>query len=104
MIVDVNMHHLPEDLFTNEDVLNGFLTTAPRGFGEIAHMGETPDATVVAAEDDTNVLAIDATDLSGYLEQNKSEINAAALDALMTAAALLMVSRYSFKIEFASLT
>ena len=42
MIVDINMHHLPEDLFTNEEVLNGFLTTAPRGFGEIAHMGQTP--------------------------------------------------------------
>ena len=42
MIIDINMHHLPEDLFTNEEVLNGFLTTAPRGFGEIAHLGETP--------------------------------------------------------------
>ena len=41
MIIDVNMHHLPEDLFTNEEVLNGFLTTAPRGFGEIASMGMT---------------------------------------------------------------
>ena len=41
MIVDINVHHLPEDLFTNEEVLNGFLTTAPRGFGEIARLGET---------------------------------------------------------------
>ena len=41
MIIDINMHHLPEDLFTNEEVLNGFLTTAPRGFGEIAYMGTT---------------------------------------------------------------
>lgn len=41
MIVDINVHHLPEDLFTNEKVLNGFLTTAPRGFGEIASLGTT---------------------------------------------------------------
>ena len=41
MIIDVNMHHLPEDLFTNEEVLNGFLTTIPRGYGEIASMGVT---------------------------------------------------------------
>ena len=41
MIIDINMHHLPEDLFTNEETLNGFLTTAPRGFGEIAYMGTT---------------------------------------------------------------
>ena len=34
-IIDINIHHLPEDLFTNEKVLNGFLNTAPRGFGEI---------------------------------------------------------------------
>ncbi len=41
MVVDINVHHLPEDLFTNEEVLNGFLTTAPRGFGEIASLGYT---------------------------------------------------------------
>lgn len=36
MIIDINMHHLPEDLFTNEKVLAGFLDSAPRSFGEIA--------------------------------------------------------------------
>jgi predicted TIM-barrel fold metal-dependent hydrolase len=41
VIIDVNMHHLPEDLFDNEEVLNGFLSTAPRGYGEIASMGKT---------------------------------------------------------------
>ncbi len=41
MVIDINVHHLPEDLFTNEEVLNGFLTTAPRGFGEIASLGTT---------------------------------------------------------------
>ena len=41
MVIDINVHHLPEDLFTNEEVLNGFLTTAPRGFGEIAYLGMT---------------------------------------------------------------
>jgi predicted TIM-barrel fold metal-dependent hydrolase len=35
-VVDINIHHLPEDLFTNEAMLNGFLNSAPRGFGEIA--------------------------------------------------------------------
>jgi len=35
-VVDINIHHLPEDLFTNEKMLNGFLDSAPRGFGEIA--------------------------------------------------------------------
>lgn len=41
MIIDINVHHLPEDLFTNETVLNGFLSTAPRAFGEIASLGTT---------------------------------------------------------------
>ena len=36
MIIDCNMHHLPEDPFTNEKMMDGFLSTAPRGFGEIA--------------------------------------------------------------------
>lgn len=41
MIIDINMHHLPEDLFTNEEILNGFLSTAPRAYGDIAYMGVT---------------------------------------------------------------
>lgn len=43
MIIDINMHHLPEDLFTNEKVLDGFLSTAPRAFGEIASLGTIPE-------------------------------------------------------------
>jgi len=39
MIIDINVHHLPEDLFTNEKTLDGFLSTAPRAFGEIASLG-----------------------------------------------------------------
>jgi predicted TIM-barrel fold metal-dependent hydrolase len=41
-VVDINIHHLPEDLFTNPKILNGFLDSAPRGFGEIARV-ETLD-------------------------------------------------------------
>jgi predicted TIM-barrel fold metal-dependent hydrolase len=37
-VVDINIHHLPEDLFSNEKILNGFLNSAPRGFGEIARV------------------------------------------------------------------
>ncbi|UUT34769.1 amidohydrolase family protein [Microbacterium elymi] len=40
-VVDINIHHLPEDLFTNGKLLNGFLNSAPRGFGEIAYVTET---------------------------------------------------------------
>ncbi|MEP9382350.1 amidohydrolase family protein [Nocardioides sp. KR10-350] len=42
-VVDINIHHLPEDLFTNEKILNGFLNSAPRGFGEIASVGQLDD-------------------------------------------------------------
>lgn len=35
-VVDINIHHLPEDLFSNPKILNAFLDSAPRGFGEIA--------------------------------------------------------------------
>jgi predicted TIM-barrel fold metal-dependent hydrolase len=37
-VVDINIHHLPEDLFSNPKILNGFLNSAPRGFGEIARV------------------------------------------------------------------
>ncbi|MDR3288029.1 MAG: amidohydrolase [Peptococcaceae bacterium] len=43
MIIDINMHHLPEDLFTNEKIMDGFLSTAPRSFGEIAYLSTTPE-------------------------------------------------------------
>ncbi|MGO1543416.1 MAG: amidohydrolase family protein [Gulosibacter sp.] len=39
-VVDINIHHLPEDLFSNKKILNGFLNSAPRGFGEIASVIE----------------------------------------------------------------
>ena len=42
-VVDINIHHLPEDLFTNPKILNGFLDSAPRGFGEIARIGAADD-------------------------------------------------------------
>ena len=32
-IIDINIHHLPEDLFSNEKILNGFLSTAPKPYG-----------------------------------------------------------------------
>jgi predicted TIM-barrel fold metal-dependent hydrolase len=32
-IIDINVHHLPEDLFSNEKILNGFLSTAPTPYG-----------------------------------------------------------------------
>ncbi|MCV2394336.1 amidohydrolase [Actinotalea sp. M2MS4P-6] len=37
-VVDINIHHLPENLFTDARILNGFLDSAPRGFGEIARV------------------------------------------------------------------
>ncbi|MFJ3383184.1 MULTISPECIES: amidohydrolase family protein [unclassified Curtobacterium] len=39
-VVDINIHHLPEDLFSNPKILNAFLDSAPRGFGEIARVIE----------------------------------------------------------------
>jgi predicted TIM-barrel fold metal-dependent hydrolase len=39
VIIDINMHHLPQNLFTDQKILDGFLSTAPRGYGEIAYLG-----------------------------------------------------------------
>jgi hypothetical protein len=39
VIIDINMHHLPKDLFSNEQIMNGFLISVPREFGEIAYLG-----------------------------------------------------------------
>lgn len=42
-VIDDNMHFLPTDLFTNEEILNGFLYSAPITFGMKAYKGQTPD-------------------------------------------------------------
>ena len=36
--VDINIHHLPEELFANPKMLDGFLKSAPRSFGESARV------------------------------------------------------------------
>ncbi|MDR3304535.1 MAG: amidohydrolase [Clostridiales Family XIII bacterium] len=43
MIIDNNIHHLPEDLFDNEEIMKGFLTTVPRSFGELASLSTIPE-------------------------------------------------------------
>lgn len=42
-VIDINMHFLPTDLFTNEEVLHGFLYSAPIAFGMKAYIDKTPD-------------------------------------------------------------
>ena len=41
MVVDTCMDHVPEDLYDNEKMLNGFLNCVPLGFGERAYVGQT---------------------------------------------------------------
>ena len=43
-VIDDNMHFLPTNLFTNEEVLHGFLYSAPVTFGMKAYLGKTPKA------------------------------------------------------------
>ena len=40
-VIDDNMHFLPTNLFTNEEVLHGFLYSAPVTFGMKAYLGKT---------------------------------------------------------------
>lgn len=42
-VIDVNMHFLPPDLFTNEEILNGFLYSVPISFDMKAYINKTPD-------------------------------------------------------------
>ncbi|MDR1082673.1 MAG: amidohydrolase [Coriobacteriales bacterium] len=39
-IIDINIHHIPEDFFTNEKIRDGFLSTAPRSYGWVAEVFE----------------------------------------------------------------
>ena len=37
VIIDINMHHFPEDLFANEKLREAFVACVPRQYGEIAY-------------------------------------------------------------------
>ena len=41
MIVDTCMDHVPENLYDDERLLHGFLSSVPRGYGETAYVGKT---------------------------------------------------------------
>ena len=59
-VIDINMHFLPTNLFTDEEVLNGFLYSAPITMGLKAYRSKTPDGTkdqiVLATEDGKDIL------------------------------------------------
>ena len=42
-VIDINMHMLPTNLFTDEEVLNGFLYSCPQSYGFAAYLAPTPD-------------------------------------------------------------
>jgi uncharacterized protein len=43
MIIDSNMHWLPEDLFKNESLLTAFVKAVPREYGTVARLVPIPD-------------------------------------------------------------
>ena len=63
-VIDINMHFLPTDLFTNEEVLNGFLYSAPITMGLKAYRGKTPDG----AKDQIVLATEDGKDILNYVE------------------------------------
>jgi uncharacterized protein len=42
MIIDVNQHWLPENLFTDREMLDSFIRIVPRAYGEYAHVIKVP--------------------------------------------------------------
>jgi predicted TIM-barrel fold metal-dependent hydrolase len=42
MIIDINMHALPEELFTNRTMLESYIRIVPRAYGEYAHLDTMP--------------------------------------------------------------
>ena len=41
--IDINMHMLPTNLFTDEEILHGFLYSCPQAFGFEAYLAKTPN-------------------------------------------------------------
>ncbi|NTV89126.1 MAG: amidohydrolase [Clostridiales bacterium] len=43
MIIDINVHHLPSELFTDEKIKDSFLSTAPRGYDWVPYIEPLPN-------------------------------------------------------------
>ncbi len=65
MIVDVNVHWLPENLFTDESLLDSFVRVIPRAYGEFAEVKTVPG---------TNRKQIVISKPEGYENLNFSEM------------------------------
>ena len=85
-VIDINMHFLPTDLFTNEEVLNGFLYSAPITMGLKAYRGKTPDG----AKDQIVLATEDGKDILNYVEGDYTlETKLRAMDEVGVDIALL---------------
>ena len=85
-VIDINMHFLPTDLFTNEEVLNGFLYSAPITMGLKAYRGKTPDG----AKDQIVLATEDGRDILNYVEGDYTlETKIQAMDEVGVDIALL---------------
>ena len=84
-VIDVNMHFLPTDLFTNQKVLNGFLYSAPITMGVKAYMDKTPDGTknqvVLACDNGDEILNYVEGDYT--LEAKITAMDEAGVDVAM---------------------
>jgi len=47
MIVDLNMHWMPESLFTDKSMLDSFIRIVPRAYGEYAEVTTVPETGVI---------------------------------------------------------
>ena len=85
-VIDINMHFLPTDLCTNEEVLNGFLYSAPITMGLKAYRGKTPDG----AKDQIVLATEDGKDILNYVEGDYTlETKLRAMDEVGVDIALL---------------
>jgi uncharacterized protein len=74
-VIDINIHHLPEDLFSNEKMLNAFLNSVPRGYGE--------DVTVTELDDGRKKLTLSKPKGYPILDYVEGDYSAAAKLAAM---------------------
>jgi predicted TIM-barrel fold metal-dependent hydrolase len=88
MIIDINMHWLPENLFTDESLLDSLIRMVPRAYGEYARLDTVPG---------TSKVQIVIEKPKGYQNLNFTELDTnttkrlAAMDAANVDKAILRI-------------
>ena len=83
MVIDANMYWVPESLFTNDEVLQRFVSEAPQDENTVAYLKETDGVRQVIVEKPAGYEALNYAQGDYVLEHMLADMDEAGVDVAM---------------------